>query len=371
MRSFKGLDNQDKKKVRSLARHKCAFLSPTISPAPADVNLLEPEKSKLESLDSAIELMLEHGVENIVVQIKAMGSRGTMYLSDKREECYVSTRNGFTLKGRTDQEREQIAVLLDEWHEWYINSDRSVSIIDGELMPWSFLAKDLVERSFAPHYILALEKLSSVVDNPKAMEVLYGGKSNWVKHKNAALNYARQYKKFISDNELSFHAFDVLDHAGTMAERNRVLGSLPMCVNRHIEGETHVLSGNVHDMAFIEKVTALIKRTEELALEGVVIKPADDHIGDEGIPAIKLRNDEYLKLVYGYDYMVDLGNYQKLCVGKDVDQKVKMSIKQNRYAQRMLKVPYAERNSRNEYYVHLIEQAVLAAKNLELLDSRL
>jgi PNKP adenylyltransferase domain, ligase domain len=65
--------------------------------------------------------------------------------------------------------------------------------------------------------------------------------------------------------------------------------------------------------------------------EGVFIKPV---IYKEGVaPHVKVRNEKYLHLIYGYDY---LANYEKMCETKRVGKKQSLSIKQFDLAMQML-----------------------------------
>jgi len=73
------------------------------------------------------------------------------------------------------------------------------------------------------------------------------------------------------------------------------------------------------------------KLTVDDKMEGVVIKPLDGPA--DVAPYMKVRNENYLTLVYGYDYK---RRYEPLCRQKRVGGKLKVSIKEHDLALAML-----------------------------------
>ena len=85
------------------------------------------------------------------------------------------------------------------------------------------------------------------------------------------------------------------------------------------------------------------KYTVDDHYEGVVIKPNDLHA--KCLPYMKVRNKNYLTIVYGYDYLNSY-KYDKLISRKNVSNKMKMS--QEEWKIGLLSIPYNQINDNNE-----------------------
>lgn len=81
------------------------------------------------------------------------------------------------------------------------------------------------------------------------------------------------------------------------------------------------------------------------------------------IPYLKVRNGEYLRLIYGYDY-TDPERYQRLCKQKSITKKLNVSIREKILGEKML---ISEENDRIDLAIKLIGEL----RNEKDLDPRL
>ncbi len=73
--------------------------------------------------------------------------------------------------------------------------------------------------------------------------------------------------------------------------------------------------------------------------EGIVIKP--DFVNIKYAPAVKVRNNDYLHIIYGYDYLTE-HKYDKLIKKKHIRDKLNASIREYQIGLHMLQVRYDE-----------------------------
>ena len=72
--------------------------------------------------------------------------------------------------------------------------------------------------------------------------------------------------------------------------------------------------------------------TQDEKMEGVVIKPCV--FEDNMIPFMKVRNERYLHIIYGYDYQL---RYAGMCAKKRIGRKLQVSRKEFFLGRAMLK----------------------------------
>jgi hypothetical protein len=95
-----------------------------------------------------------------------------------------------------------------------------------------------------------------------------------------------------------------------------------------------------------------IVRTEDEKMEGVVIKPLGLDLSKPlEIPEyMKVRNERYLTLIYGYDYK---RRYDRMVATKNISNKVRISITESNLGRKMLA---ATDDERPEFIVKMITQ---------------
>jgi len=110
------------------------------------------------------------------------------------------------------------------------------------------------------------------------------------------------------------------------------------------------------------------KLTMDKDMEGVVIKP---EIWDGStVPFMKVRNSDYLSLVYGYDYRFP-HKYNKLLKQKNINNKLRASKKEYQLGQRMLEVPFKEIDAKHATYENIVMSMLFEEKQEIQIDPRL
>jgi len=366
------------------------YLPPTMSP---------PETSErpglLEHPAEAFAYFRRNRVSQVVCEEKHMGSRAVVIvcrgpevsrnrfgiLPEESGICY--TRTGRRFFGDDGLERamlDRLRAALDSggfWDEfatdWFL--------LDCELMPWSAKAQDLIRDQYASVGAAARASLAAVVGQLRAAEargVIVDGMLERFERKVDDVNrYVTSYGQYcwpttsLSDYRLApFH----------------ILGT---------EGQAHIDKTNVWHMETLARVCSRapdlllatpfrvvdvtdepsqsegIRWWEELTSrggEGMVVKPLDFvAFGPKGLvqPAVKCRGPEYLRIIYGPEYLAP-ANLERL---RQRGVSAKRSLALNEFA---LGVEGLERFVRNEPLrrVHECAFGILALES-EPVDPRL
>ncbi|TKK87012.1 polynucleotide kinase-phosphatase [Herbidospora galbida] len=304
------------------------YLPPTMAP---------PETSKkdgyLEHPDEAFAEFAAAGVARVVCEEKHMGSRAIVVLARTPEDAQakfgiegigtVFTRTGRPFFGGDLQERftaglrEAFAPLLED-SPWLV--------LDGELLPWSAKAGELIRSQYAsvgaaagaalPVAVTALEAaagrgldVGSILDRARRREI------NAARFREA---YARYCEPVSGLSGLRFAPFQILACAeGATA------------VTRPHDWHLDRLAGVVHPLVAATRHTYVDLEREDqrraaadwwTALtgaggEGMVVKPVD-HPGGRVQPGIKVRGPEYLRIIYGPDYLESLDELRRRFLGR-------------------------------------------------------
>lgn len=279
------------------------YIPPTMSPGEAAQEGLE-----LERPEDAITYYRDRGVDRVVVEKKHMGSRALVFLApDGTNVMYTRTGRRFVQEGVD----EILAVLRRE----FTNRAISWALIDGELLPWGAKAKGLIKKSFEPcgaallarSWLLGDEAAEEDAENflkvlrhhegegqptqYAPFAVLAGGRHNW-------LEWTHEEQMELLDNicrsdasgRLASTIWAVLE---TDRSENRIRNLYTIITRKFSDfGVTGVLDG-----------------------EGVVVKPwrgplARDSGGFLAQPGIKVREPEYLRIIYGPQYMRNLDTFR-------------------------------------------------------------
>lgn len=108
--------------------------------------------------------------------------------------------------------------------------------------------------------------------------------------------------------------------------------------------------------------------TVDSYMEGVVIKPevAERHI----VPYMKVRNANYLSIIYGYDYRFP-HKYGKLMKQKNINLKLRTSMNEYRLGNSMLSVPFDSITPDNESYKSAVANLLFEVAREKEIDPRL
>lgn len=108
--------------------------------------------------------------------------------------------------------------------------------------------------------------------------------------------------------------------------------------------------------------------TLENKMEGIVIKP--ELINQKVVPAMKVRNLEYLSIIYGYDYRFP-HKYRKLFNQKNITQKLKTSMQEHRLGERMLGFKFEDISPENTEYQQVVATMLFEVAKEKEIDPRL
>lgn len=171
------LEDQNIRRVRECIKNKINYISGTVTPAQSNKyknakptsdnnvinainvvsapNVDEHTIGDIECIDIGLKYLFDTygGKVTLSIQPKYMGSRCNIYLfrDDHLKRSYAVSRNGFLI---TKVNHKQLESVYETLHVLLLNfmTDNKIKmmIIDGELLPWSVLGKQLIDNEFLP-----------------------------------------------------------------------------------------------------------------------------------------------------------------------------------------------------------------------------
>jgi len=300
-----------------------ATMSPPATSARSDL---------LEHPDEAFSYFKQAGVERVVCEEKHMGSRAVVVVT--RDPDVACRRFGFdspsggviyTRTGRSffpggefearflDKIREGIEAT-GIWEE--LATDWLV--LDGEMLPWSFKAQDLLRQQYAAVEASGCRSLAAermIFQEVAARGIDVGNTLAQLDARIADIeSFASAYRRYAwpvaSIEDLKFAPFQILAgegcvHAVKGHEWHLDLLARLGRVDPITFRETKSIVVDLGDTLSQERGTLWWENLTRDGGEGMVVKPAEViHRGDKGLtqPGIKVRGREYLRLVYGPEY---------------------------------------------------------------------
>jgi len=304
------------------------YLPPTMSPAETT-----ERPGLLEHPGEAFAFYLREGVPKVVCEEKHMGSRAVVIVC--RGEAAAQRRFGVVGEGigicytRTGRRFFDDAVLekafLDQvrcavekaglWEEFRTDW----ICFDAELMPWSAKARELLRKQYAAVGSAAGAALSEAVESLKRVPEQNKDAGllveRYEKRLDATQLYVEAYRRYcwqvnsVSDLKLApFHLLategkvhvnqDHVWHMETLAKVCSASDGLLMA--------TPYRQVDVTESGEIDKATRWWEELTNRGGEGMVVKPLDFVVrGGRGLvqPAIKCRGPEYLRIIYGPEYL--------------------------------------------------------------------
>lgn len=322
--------------------HWLIYLPPTMSPC---------ETSKLDGFLEhpleAFEYYKSHGIRNVVCEKKHMGSRAVIVLC--KDAAAASERFGvkdgsrgiiYTRTGRsffTDLEVEKEVLdrldkVLTDTSFWDDYETRWVCL-DAELMPWSEKALGLIRTQYAPAGAAGMNSTAAAV---KALELACGRENNAFEvdkttsgqnvdlkavlesfrfKQDAVARYRDAYREYCwtveSTDDYRIAPFHILAVEGYVFDKKTHVWHMEQ-IRKYITGR---------DVIFMETPYITVDTTDEeqvkagvswwLSLtseggEGMVVKPeVYTEVKDGKVlqPAVKCRGREYLRIIYGAEYL--------------------------------------------------------------------
>jgi protein phosphatase len=307
------------------------YLPPTMSPPATSAR-----EGLLEHPAEAFGAYRAAGVAEVVCEEKHMGSRAVVVVG--RDESVAArrfgiadagpgaiyTRTGRPFFGDPAAEQEMLRRLIAAigaaglWEE--LATDWLA--LDCELLPWSAKALELLRGQYAPVAAAAAATLEAEVAvltaaAGRGIDDVTGLLARSRERQNAAQGFAAAYRRYCwtvaSPDDLKLAPFQVLAAEGAVHARRdhgwhlEVLGRL--CDRDQVTlRPTRSVTVSLADPAAEQAATAWWEELTASGGEGMVVKPAGViHQGPKGLaqPGIKCRGPEYLRLIYGPEYLAE------------------------------------------------------------------
>lgn len=394
------MDNLKKLKNRidRLCENKVNAFSPTISPAPKCM-----ERNEIESIDKGIRSFYKSGIDEIVVQRKYMGSYCDIYLHRNLADTYFVSRNGYKMNHIDLESAKEACRELHSRFDW---TNLSIAIIQSELMPWSALGKGLIENEFEG-YLKAHQnhcrqltesdlysKIAKVKDSELYKEYIadketLSGKEfrakyphhiirqydslkeftvlNREEYKRSLDIYQEQINHFGQRGDIYFKPFNILKLIYDNGDETFVNDNLSY---REVNNDEflHLFIRNEEELEeAIAKTYSWFSVLEKKMEEGIVIKPR--RAFSKGLPpAFKVRNNNYLTMLYGVNFQSQYGYYLQK---RNVKRKIECSINDWMQNWELLKVKYSDIHTENYYFKNLVFDRIMGENIESTLDKRL
>ncbi len=362
------LSDFNQRRLNYIMDNGIGYVGGTISPAPKD-----EEDGSFESLKAGLDYF-KGKVKSVVLQPKYMGSRAQVYLNKDIEKCYATSRNGYKIK--TDLTAVFESQL--ETHKALMGSmNIQEMVMDGELMPWASLGRGLIESQF----VVIDEAIKSEIDflkdngfddafmdlqqaynesgfaedrnkmNKKDLSKAYGHSYNNYKniqweldrfqpndvHQKAWEIYHEQVEIYGAEGETHYKPFRILKATKTTEEGGEIFTpDMSACMQFGAINDDEICVIDFDDTNHLEFAQKWYdKITTDGKMEGCVIKPNDKENPDWLAPFMKVRNPNYLHIIYGYD-MNFPKKFTKLFNQKNIGRKLRASIAEYKLGEQML-----------------------------------
>lgn len=304
------------------------YLPPTMSPSETS-----SRPGLLEHPEEAFAYFRKEGVAQVVCEEKHMGSRAVVVVARDAEAArsrfgvtdgangVIYTRTGRRFFPDAAMEcavLERIATAMERSGLWRELATDWVCL-DCELMPWSLKAQELLRGQYAAvgaagraalaTAVEALAAASSAGLDVGALHARYAQKHDHVERYVAA--YRRYAWEVTSVDDLRLAPFHLLaSEGGVHADRTHpwhldLLARLSGADPRLILATPHRVVA-LEDRAAVDEAIHWWEGLTAAGGEGMVVKPIDFVVrGRRGLvqPAVKCRGPEYLRIIYGPEYV--------------------------------------------------------------------
>lgn len=313
------------------------YLPPTMSPS-ATSN----RDGLLEHPDEAFAYFRKQRIQKVVCEEKHMGSRAVVIVC--RDEDVAKDRFGivgegigtvYTRTGRAFFNDESLeAQLLDLTRDALVRSglfeelESNWVCLDCELMPWSIKAQELLKTQYAAVGSSSIASLQEAVSalahaNKRGLDGASELLASYESRLEAAPKFAQAYRRYCWNVEdiagLRLAPFHVIASEGQVhMDKNHVWHMER--IRKLVEAADDVLFRtqfrvvDINDDREVEETASWWKDLTASGGEGMVVKPLDFLVkNSKGVvqPALKCRGPEYLRIIYGPEYLLP-GNLERL-----------------------------------------------------------
>ena len=372
--------------------------APTISPAPKSF-----QRNEIESIYEGVHYFFNHGVAEIVVQRKYMGSYCDIYLQKNLDETYFVSRNGYLVNHVDLDKAKQACRDLHSRFDW---TNLKTVIIQSEMMPWSVLGQSLIENEFLGYLnvnqnhcsFLRQSGLYSKIREAKqsepylqymdyraghSMEEVKEYFPSHVVRQYESLTafrvldlpdyqkyidvYEAQVKHFGQTGDIYFKPFNI--YKKVFDDGSELLVNDNMSYRDINDDEfLNLPAGNEEEMnRSVERIYEWFAQLEAENEEGIVIKPRQAFIKNIP-PALKIRNNQYLVMIYGVDFQT---NYEQTLQKRKISKKLECSINDWMLNWEMLNVKYTDIDKENYSLKNLVLNRIMGERVESALDIRL
>lgn len=329
------LSDDEEKILKRILKGGARYISGTMVPAPSS-------GTDIESLEEGLKIFAEFN-DSVILQPKYMGSRAQAYLHTDRSSNFATSRNGFRINV------PGIEVALGELQDRLEARGVICSniVLDCELLPWAGLGSKLIDGSFR-QYEECLKHAWNNLRNDEEFKKfgVFTEEDLDRKVENAEL-FSRQVELYGQSGPLLFKPFNILEMGG---------------VNMTTDGDNFENFAMISDddsliiefseEGWLEKARKFfIKKTYSQGYEGVVVKPRYTTAGR--LPYMKIRNKEYLRIVYGFDYDAP-GTLEKLCRQKNIKGKSRLAIKEFELGSALMDIGYDDPTLRRKIVAEMM-----------------
>lgn len=396
-------DIKDELRIKWAIKHKIPHFAPTISPAPKSL-----VKKEIESLEEAIRYYYGKGIFELIIQPKYMGSYCDIELHKNLEDSRFISRNGYVIDHLDRTKLLNAAKPLHDKLGWIgINK----YLIQAELLPWSAMGQHLIENDFKTYGHLIEshvnylkmsnmhDKIKTIKDSPEYKQYIQEKYSISLKELNSLYSDKHHIKRTYDAVEkfyfMDLKAFD--KGINTFNKQLEIYGQsydeyqfAPFNILKTYgdNGEEFVNDSNIAGFCVFNLknqnflILDLSKTNLEEAIsqaynffnalvaynyEGVVVKPNAVYIEDV-TPMFKVRNKNYLTLIYGANFEVD---YEYYLNKRHTRKKETASKNQWKISQYLLRIKDEDLNKENKNYKELIETRIKEEVFEKTLDGRL
>lgn len=307
----------------------CLYLPPTMSPVESG-----RRPDALEYPTEAFEYYRQQGLTEVICEEKHMGSRALLLLTRSPEVAqqqfgrsdgaagYIYTRTGrafFT----PDWERQilQRAQLAAEEAGLWAELDTNWLLLDAEILPWSLKAHELIREQYAAVAVAGRAALSAeeaLLATCTHLPELAARQQHAQARLQALNQYQRVYRAYTQQvdgpQDIHIKPFHLLASRGKVHSDQSHLWHL-QTLARLTEADPKLFGNTAYQLVQLTNAASeasAVNWWENLTQfdeagklgEGMVVKPLEFLPGPRIQPALKVRGREYLRLIYGPEYLL-------------------------------------------------------------------
>jgi polynucleotide kinase-phosphatase len=303
------------------------YVPPTMSPTPKTSSL----DDFLEHPQEAFDYYKNQGITRLVCEKKHMGSRAyiTLFKNKQVGERYFNRPSLGSILSRNNikffkKEEEEIVLtkLNEDLQPYFDEMNTDLLVIDAEILPWNLKASGLITKQYGLTSNAAIHKRKTHVERllsfQETRSINIQDEIDQAKHllENAE-KFHKAFTYYCWDNDvrklegIKIAPFHILafSHKTNFDENHvwHMVQGIRLAELSDLMMQTEHKVLDLNDEHAVKEITRWWLEMTAEGHEGMVIKPLDfiSYNQHEDIiqPAIKVRGREYLRIIYGMDYL--------------------------------------------------------------------